>query len=62
MSVVSAIAQAGGKEVSLGTSLQDPLQELLAHFASVGPAQVGGTQRLITIGERNMTGAKFVRP
>lgn len=62
VSVVSAIAQAGGKEVSLGTSLQEPLQELLAHFASVGPAQAGGTQRLITLGERNSTGAKFVRP
>ncbi|MEO9864422.1 MAG: trypsin-like serine protease [Yoonia sp.] len=62
VSVVSAIAQAGGKQVSLGTSLQDPLQELLAHFASVGPAQAGGSQRLITLGERNTTGAKFVRP
>lgn len=62
VSVVSAIAEAGGKEVSLGTSLQDPLQELLAHFASVGPAQAGGTQRLMSLGERNTTGAKFVRP
>jgi V8-like Glu-specific endopeptidase len=62
VSVISAIAQAGGKEVSLGTSLQEPLQELLAHFASVGPARAGGTQRLISLGERNTTGAKFVRP
>lgn len=62
VSVVSAVAQAGGKEVSLGTSLQEPLQELLAHFANVGPAQSGGSQRLFSLGDRNTTGAKFVRP
>lgn len=62
VSVMSAIAQAGGKEVTLGTSLQEPLQELLAQFANVGPAQSGGSQRLISLGDRNTTGAKFVRP
>jgi V8-like Glu-specific endopeptidase len=62
VSVVSAMAHVEGDKVSLGTSLEAPLQELLAHFASIGPAQPGGTQSLISIGERNTTGAKFVRP
>ena len=62
VSVLSAMAQMDGERVSLGTSLDVPLQELLSHFTSVGPARPGGTQRLITTGERNDTGAKFVRP
>lgn len=61
-SVVSAMAQVNGQKVSLGTSLEEPLNVLLAHFASLGPARPGGTQRLITSSERNDTGAKFVRP
>ncbi|MDP5085059.1 MAG: trypsin-like serine protease [Yoonia sp.] len=61
-SVVSAMAQVNGQKVSLGTSLEEPLNALLAHFASLGPARPGGTQRLITSSERNDTGAKFVRP
>jgi hypothetical protein len=40
--------------------LQEPLQILLAAFAAQGPAKPGGTQRLIQIGERNDTGAKFI--
>lgn len=62
VSVVSAIGESGGTSVSLGTSLQEPLQALLAEFAAQGPAKPGGSQRLIQIGERNDTGAKFVRP
>jgi V8-like Glu-specific endopeptidase len=62
VSVVSAMASVNGEEVSLGTSLEAPLQELLAHFAGVGPAKPGGEQRIMRIGERNDTGAKFVRP
>ena len=62
VSVVSAIAYVGEDKVSLGTSLQQPLQTLLSHFASLGPANPGGTQRLMLVGERNDTGAKFVRP
>ena len=56
------MASVNGEEVSLGTSLEAPLQELLAHFAGVGPAKPGGEQRIMRIGERNDTGAKFVRP
>ena len=62
VSVLSAMAQMDGERVSLGTSLNVPLQELLSHFASVGPARPGGEQRMISIGQRNDTGAKFVRP
>ncbi|MEL6838602.1 MAG: trypsin-like serine protease [Pseudomonadota bacterium] len=59
-SVVSAMAQVDGRKVALGTSLQGPLTNLLAHFSAMGPARPGGTQRLISIGERNDTGAKFI--
>lgn len=59
-SVVSAMAQVDGQKVALGTSLEGPLSVLLAHFARQGPARPGGSQRLITIGERNDTGAKFI--
>jgi V8-like Glu-specific endopeptidase len=62
VSVVSAMADIDDRKVSLGTSLAAPLEELRAHFASVGPARPGGTQRLIMSGERNDTGAKFLRP
>lgn len=61
-SVVSAMAQVDGQKVSLGTSLDGPLNALLAHFAMQGPAQPGGSQRMISVGERNETGAKFLRP
>lgn len=60
VSVVSAMGTLGEQEVSLGTSLQEPLRTLLSHFASLGPARPGGTQRLIQVGERNNTGAKFI--
>lgn len=60
-SVVSAMAQVDGRKVALGTSLQGPLSALLTHFAAMGPARPGGTQRMISIGERNDTGAKFIR-
>lgn len=61
-SVVSAMANVNGQKVSLGTSLAGPLNALLSHFATLGPARPGGTQRLINVDERNDTGAKFVRP
>jgi len=62
VSVVSAMTQWNGQKVSLGTSLGAPLRALLAHYNGIGPARPGGAQRLISIGERNETGAKFVRP
>ncbi|MEL6683643.1 MAG: trypsin-like serine protease [Pseudomonadota bacterium] len=61
-SVVSAMASVNGQKVSLGTSLEGPLNALLSHFATLGPARPGGTQRLINVDERNDTGAKFIRP
>lgn len=60
VSVVSAMAYVNGKKVSLGTSLEQPLNILLSHFATLGPARPGGTQRLISVDERNDTGAKFI--
>ncbi|MBE0412163.1 trypsin-like serine protease [Yoonia sp.] len=59
-SVVSAMAMVDGQKVALGTSLEGPLSALLAHFASQGPARPGGPQRMISIGQRNDTGAKFI--
>lgn len=61
VSVVSAVGQSEGFQVSLGTSLEEPLQILLAEFAARGPASPGGEQRLMSLGERNNTGAKFVK-
>lgn len=62
VSVISAMAHMGGSKVSLGTSLQEPLRALLAHYSTIGPARPGGTQRFIQVGERHDTGAKFSRP
>ncbi len=62
VSVISAMAESEGDKVSLGTSLGQPLQELRAYFATIAPARIGGQHRVIVMGERNDTGAKFVRP
>lgn len=59
-SVVSAMAQVDGQKVALGTSLEGPLSELISHYSLQGRALPGGSRRLIGIGERNNTGAKFV--
>jgi V8-like Glu-specific endopeptidase len=61
-SVVSAMAQLDGERVALGTSLAGPLNDLLSHFATLGPVRGGGSTRLLGGGERNDTGAKFIRP
>lgn len=61
-SVVSAMAQMDGERVALGASLLGPLNALLAHYAALGPARSASGQRLIRNGERNDTGAKFIRP
>ena len=62
VSVISAMTEWDSEKVSLGTSLGAPLRALLAHYNGAGPARPGGAQRVITMGERNDTGAKFVRP
>jgi V8-like Glu-specific endopeptidase len=61
-SVVSAMAFVNGQKVALGTSLEGPLSALLSHYATLGPARIGGFQLGTLAGERNDTGAKFVRP
>lgn len=61
VSVVSAGAPGSPTPITYGASLQDPLQVLLAEFAAQGPARPGGTQRLMLSGERNDTGARFVK-
>lgn len=65
VSVVSAKAQVNGQNVSLGTSLTEPLATLMSDLAQGGgydvpPAPRDG--RITTAGERRQTGAKFVRP
>ncbi len=58
VSVVSAMANVAGKKIALGTSLTQPLNDLLAAFNSAAPAQAG----IIQGGQQSDTGAKFVRP
>ena len=60
VSVVSAKAEANGAPVSLGTSLEAPLNILRATLASAQNPGVG-TEPL-TAGNRRETGAKFVKP
>ena len=62
VSVVSAMAQVNGEQVSLGTSLRRPLSQLLSHYETTGASGLGGAQRLIGTDSRNETGAKFVSP
>ena len=59
MSVVSAMAEVEGRKISIGTSLQEPLAYLLSAFAR---DSTGNGNRLIGGGQRNDTGAKFVKP
>lgn len=59
VSVVSAMADVEGRKISIGTSLEQPLAELLASFATTS---TGSARNVIVSGQRNDTGAKFVRP
>lgn len=62
-SVVSAKAYLDDQRVALGTSLAEPLAEMLAELSSgMGRFQAAPTVRVIGGGERAETGAKFVRP
>ena len=64
MSVVSAKAELDGKNVSLGTSLAEPLEELRAELLAGGGFQQGASPAAsrVRVGVRNDTGAKFVKP
>jgi len=59
VSVVSAMADVDGKRISIGTSLQEPLAQLLASFRT---ASTGTGRKIVIGGQRTETGAKFVRP
>ncbi|MBM1220285.1 trypsin-like peptidase domain-containing protein [Ponticoccus sp. SC2-23] len=62
-SVVSAKAFLDDQRVALGTSLAEPLAELMAELSTgMGRFQAAPTVRVIGGGERAETGAKFVRP
>ena len=60
VSVVSALSTLNDEPISIGTSLQEPLQILLAEFAALGPAKPGGIQRFQRVGDSHDTGANFV--
>ena len=64
VSVVSAKAEMGGEDVSLGTSLDLPLRYLKNELVSSRHVGVPGTtvQRLRAEGSERGTGAKFVKP
>lgn len=65
VSVVSAMAEISGQDVSLGTDLTEPLQRLRAELARGGgfeDALPPAMSRITVGGKRNSTGAKFVRP
>ncbi len=59
VSVVSAMADVDGKQISIGTSLQEPLAELLTSFRT---ASTGTGRKIVIGGQRTETGAKFVTP
>lgn len=66
VSVVSAKAMAGETRVSLGTSLEAPLSELMALLAAGGDGVLSRVRPTVTQMDRDAaasaTGAKFLRP
>lgn len=65
VSVVSAKAEADGNPVSLGTSLERPLELLRAELVAgrgYGPDQSAAGRRIPVGGARHKTGAKFIKP
>ena len=65
VSVVSAKAEADGKDVSLGTDLDTPLRALMSALDAGQGYDIGPNlaERRITVGDdRSNTGAKFVKP
>lgn len=55
VSVISVMAHVGARKVSLGTSLNEAIQRLVAE---IGATKVEANR----VGIRNSTGAKFIRP
>jgi V8-like Glu-specific endopeptidase len=62
VSVVSAMAEVGGRKVSLGTQLEQPLHDLLNALSAGEGHLLSDAPRMSTIGERRDTGAKFAKP
>ncbi|NDV01831.1 trypsin-like serine peptidase [Pseudoroseicyclus tamaricis] len=64
VSVVSAKAEVSGEVIALGSPLAGELPELMALMEETGGRLAAGLPRRIVVGEgeRNDTGAKFVRP
>ncbi len=62
VSVVSAMAEVGGRKVSLGTMLEQPLQVLRAALDAGEGGQQVGTARMLGVNTQRSTGAKFARP
>ena len=58
VSVISAMSETNGQPISLGASLQGPLNELLRELDETETA----LPRAIISGQRRDTGAKFIRP
>ena len=62
VSVVSAMARAGGNKVSLGTDLQQPLAGLRAALAAGAGVLQDDAPQFSAVGARRDTGAHFARP
>ncbi|MEO0371204.1 MAG: trypsin-like serine protease [Pseudomonadota bacterium] len=61
VSVVSAMAEVNGRKVSLGTQLQDPLDDLMAALEAGAGVFQNAAPKMTTAGERRDTGAKFLK-
>lgn len=61
VSVVSAMAEVQGRKVSLGTQLQEPLNDLLQALEEGQGGFQSSAPKMIGVGERRDTGAKFVK-
>jgi protease YdgD len=65
VSVISAKAMAGNRQVSLGTSLEEPLKEMLAILATSDGVFTRAEPRVRVMSQsqaQGQTGAKFIRP
>ncbi|MEM7596852.1 MAG: trypsin-like serine protease [Pseudomonadota bacterium] len=61
VSVVSAMAEVEGRKVSLGTQLQEPLNDLMRALEAGQGVFQSSAPSMSTAGERRDTGAKFVK-